>query len=187
MTLEILVTYFVPILLDLPLFGTYLHKHWLWSVNVSPGFVGSGIITGPAVAFHMFAGAVVGWAIFSPIAKKQGWAPGNVDDWENGSRGWIIWISLAALLADCLIKLGWLVLRPLLRSSAVRIYLRVRERSHEYSWVLPIQTEDHEDEDSLASSMHSQEDEAPSPVEACTTVSPQLIRQSEKHEDRMKV
>lgn len=98
-----------------------------------------------------------------------------------------MWISLAALLADCLIKLGWLVLRPLLRSSAVRIYLRVRERSHEYSRVLPIQTEDREDEDSLASSMHSQEDEAPSPVEACATVSPQLTRQSEKHEDRMKV
>ena len=59
----------------------------------------------------MLAGAVAGWAVLSPLAHERGWAPGEVDDWELGSRGWIIWISLAALLADALVKLAWFFLR----------------------------------------------------------------------------
>lgn len=59
----------------------------------------------------MVAGAVAGWAVLSPLAHERGWAPGEVVDWESGSRGWIIWISLAALLADALVKLAWFFLR----------------------------------------------------------------------------
>ncbi len=43
----------------------------------------------------MLLGAVVGWGILSPLAKYQGWAPGPVDDWLTGSRGWLVWTSLA--------------------------------------------------------------------------------------------
>jgi OPT family oligopeptide transporter len=60
---------------------------------------------------HMLFGAFLGWAILSPIAKYKDWAPGPVDDWTNGSKGWIIWVSLAIMLADSIINLGWLVLR----------------------------------------------------------------------------
>lgn len=63
----------------------------------------------------MLVGAIIGWGILSPIAKSQGWAPGTIDDWEDGSKGWIMWISLALMLADSLTNLGWLVLRPLLQ------------------------------------------------------------------------
>ena len=68
---------------------------------------------GPTVTLHMLLGAVLGWGILSPLAKGKGWAPGKVADWETGSKGWIVWISLAIMLADALVSLGWLVFRPI--------------------------------------------------------------------------
>lgn len=69
---------------------------------------------GPATTLHMLLGAILGWAILSPLAKHKGWAPGPVDDWESGSKGWIVWISLAIMLADSLVSLAWLILRPII-------------------------------------------------------------------------
>ena len=109
-----LIQYFIPILHKLPIFGTYLANTWVWTLNPSPAYVGQGIIMGPATTFHMLLGALVGWAVLSPIAKNKGWAPGPVDDWETGSKGWIVWVSLAIMLADAVVNLGWLVLRPTL-------------------------------------------------------------------------
>ncbi|KAJ4135093.1 OPT super [Fusarium equiseti] len=103
---------FLPILHNLPVFGIDAAKNWLWSVDLSPGFLGQGIITGPVIPLHMLAGTIVGWGILSPYAKNKGYAPGEVDDWENGPRGWIIWISLSALLADAFVKLSWLLVSP---------------------------------------------------------------------------
>lgn len=60
----------------------------------------------------MLLGAVIGWGILSPLAKSKGWAPGPVHDWETGSKGWIVWVSLAIMLADALVSLGWLITRP---------------------------------------------------------------------------
>jgi len=60
----------------------------------------------------MLLGATVGWGILSPLAKSKGWAPGPVGEWESGSKGWIVWVSLAIMLADSVVNLGWLVLRP---------------------------------------------------------------------------
>jgi uncharacterized oligopeptide transporter (OPT) family protein len=59
----------------------------------------------------MLLGAVVGWGILSPLAKNRGWAPGPVGDWESGSKGWIVWISLAIMLADAVVSLGYLAFR----------------------------------------------------------------------------
>jgi len=108
-----LATYFFPILRDLPVFGTSLATNWLWTFNPSFAYVGQGIIMGPATTTHMLIGAVVGWAILSPLAKHKGWAPGRVDDWENGSKGWIVWISLAIMLADSVISLGYIASQPI--------------------------------------------------------------------------
>jgi OPT family oligopeptide transporter len=66
---------------------------------------------GPSTSMHMLFGAVLGWGILSPLAKYKGWAPGPVHDWEIGSKGWIVWVSLAIMLADSIINLGWLVIR----------------------------------------------------------------------------
>jgi OPT family oligopeptide transporter len=107
-----LIQYFLPILHKLPILGTNLAHNWEWTLNPSPAYVGQGIIMGPATTFHMLLGAIVGWAILSPLAKNRGWANGPVDDWETGSKGWIVWVSLAIMLADAVVNLGWLVLRP---------------------------------------------------------------------------
>ncbi|KAI9677299.1 MAG: Ras GTPase activating protein ira2 [Trizodia sp. TS-e1964] len=107
-----LITYFIPILRNLPVFGHFLARNWLWTFNPSPGYVGQGLIMGPATTLHMLVGAVLAWAVLSPLAKAKGWAPGEVGDWEHGSKGWIIWVSLAIMLADSIVSLSWLVARP---------------------------------------------------------------------------
>lgn len=81
---------------------------------------------GPATTLHMLLGAIVGWGLLSPLAKNKGWASGPVDDWTSGSKGWIVWVSLAIMLADSLVSLGWLVLRPLI-THGPRWYNEARE------------------------------------------------------------
>ena len=108
-------TYFFPFLRNIPIFGSVAASTWLWTLNPSLAYVGQGIIMGPATTIHMLLGAVVGWGILSPLAKYKGWAPGSVDDWEHGSKGWIVWISLAIMLADAIVSLGYLATRSALR------------------------------------------------------------------------
>lgn len=74
----------------------------------------------------MLLGALVGWGILSPLAKSKGWATGPVDDWTSGSKGWIVWVSLAIMLADSIMSLGWLVLRPLI-THGPQWYKKARE------------------------------------------------------------
>lgn len=97
--------YFVPITRGLPVFGSTAATTWLWSMTISPGFVGQGIVTGPIIPLHMLLGAVVGWGLLSPLAKAKGWAPGAVEDWDHGSRAWISWIAVSALVADAMVNL----------------------------------------------------------------------------------
>jgi OPT family oligopeptide transporter len=104
-------TYFLPVLRNIPVFGSVAASSWLWTLNPSLAYVGQGIIMGPATTLHMLLGAVVGWGILSPLAKNKGWAPAPVGDWENGSKGWIVWISLAIMLADAVVSLGYLAFR----------------------------------------------------------------------------
>ncbi|KAL8695185.1 MAG: hypothetical protein Q9224_003440 [Gallowayella concinna] len=108
-------SYFIPQLHHLPIFGLRLANDWLWTFNPSPAYVGQGIIMGPATTLHMLLGAIVGWGILSPLAKRRGWANGPVDDWQSGSKGWIVWVSLAVMLADSIVSLGWLLLRPVIK------------------------------------------------------------------------
>jgi OPT family oligopeptide transporter len=69
----------------------------------------------------MLLGALIGYAVLSPIAKTNGWAPGPTADWKNGSKGWVVWISLAIMLSDSLVNLGWLVIRPFIRYGQTHI------------------------------------------------------------------
>lgn len=127
------VSYFIPQLHDVPIFGLPLATKWLWTLNPSPAYVGQGIIMGPATTLHMLIGAIIGWGVLSPLAKHKGWAPGPVSDWTNGSKGWIVWISLAIMLADSLVSLGWLVLRPLI--SIGRLYYpTAKETFRSHTW-----------------------------------------------------
>lgn len=106
-----LATYFFPILRNLPVFGSAAAGTWLWTLNPSLAYVGQGIIMGPATTLHMLLGAVVGWGVLSPLAKYRGWAPGPIGDRDHGSQGWIVWVSLAIMLADSVVSLGYLALR----------------------------------------------------------------------------
>ena len=122
-----LTSYFIPQLHSVPLFGLPLAHDWLWTLNPSPAYIGQGIIMGPATTLHMLLGALIGWAILSPLAKKRGWAPEPVGEWDGGSKGWIVWVSLAIMLADSLVSLGWLVLRPVILHSPTW-YAQLREK-----------------------------------------------------------
>ncbi|KAH4858640.1 hypothetical protein HBH75_051270 [Parastagonospora nodorum] len=127
------VSYFVPQLHDIPIFGLPLATRWLWTLNPSPAYVGQGIIMGPATTLHMLLGAIIGWGVLSPLAKHKGWAPGPVSDWTNGSKGWIVWISLAIMLADSLVSLGWLLLRPLITIARL-YYPTAKETFQTHTW-----------------------------------------------------
>jgi len=129
-----LVQYFFPILHKLPIFGTRLASRWVWTLNPSPAYVGQGIIMGPATTFHMLLGAIVGWGVLSPVAKYRGWAPGPVDDWETGSKGWIVWVSLAIMLADAGVNLCWLVLRPTIIHGPDWVKRAKEHYQHRSSW-----------------------------------------------------
>lgn len=105
-----LLSYFIPILRDLPIFGSTAASIWLWTLNPSPAYIGQGVIMGFETTMHMLLGAVVGWGILSPMAKWNGWAPGETGDWKEGSRGWIVWVSLSVMLSDSLVSLGLIIL-----------------------------------------------------------------------------
>ncbi|GFF69364.1 putative oligopeptide transporter YGL114W [Aspergillus udagawae] len=112
-----LFSYFVPQVRDVPILGLSLAQNWLWTLNPSPAYIGQGIIMGPSTCMHMLFGAILGWGILSPLAKARGWAPGPVDSWEDGSKAWIVWVSLAIMLADSLVSLAWLVLKPVIANA----------------------------------------------------------------------
>jgi hypothetical protein len=107
-----ILSYFFPVLRNIPVFGNTAAVSWVWALNPSLAYVGQGVIMGPSTTIHMLLGAVIGWGVLSPLAKYRGWAPGAIDDWETGSKGWIVWISLAIMLADAVVGLGYLALRP---------------------------------------------------------------------------
>jgi OPT family oligopeptide transporter len=71
---------------------------------------------GTVIPLHLVVGMVVGWAILSPLAVGKGWVTGKVDDYEQGVKGWLIWIALSILLADSAVQLGWMIFRICARS-----------------------------------------------------------------------
>lgn len=88
---------------------------------------------GPATTFHMLLGAIAGWGILSPLAYSKGWAPGPVKNWSDGSKGWIVWVSLAIMLADSVINLSWLFLRPVVLHGPQYVE-NVKEHARKRSW-----------------------------------------------------
>lgn len=99
-----LTAYFIPILRELPIFGSHLSKLYQWNLQPSPAYIGQGIIMGlPSVSYMLF-GAVLGWAVLAPMAKYLGWAPGPIDDWVTGGQGWILWLSLSVMIADSVVS-----------------------------------------------------------------------------------
>ncbi|KAJ1724952.1 OPT super [Coemansia erecta] len=129
-----LLAHFFPIVSALPIFGNRLSKVWAWNLTPSLSYAGQGIIMGLPTCIWMLVGSVVGWGILSPLAKNMGWAPGEVSDWKTGSRGWILWISLAVMIAESVISLG-LVAAKEARNAYVRVHhtISARRRPNRFS------------------------------------------------------
>ena len=83
----------------IPLFGPGAAQY-MWQFEFSPAYVGRGIVMGLPTTASMMLGAIVGWAMLAPLAKSMEWAPGPIDDWQTGAQGWIMWVSLAIMVAD---------------------------------------------------------------------------------------
>lgn len=106
-----ILTFFFPAFRKLAIFDWItlyqfsLKETWLLSFQPSLAYMGQGIIMGLNTTLSMLLGAIIGWFILSPIAKHNGWAPGDVGDYNDGARGWLIWISLAIMLSDSIVSL----------------------------------------------------------------------------------
>lgn len=60
---------------------------WGWVLSLKMGYIGQGMIMGPRTCVSMLAGALTGYAWLGPIAKSAGWAPGPINNTENGAAG----------------------------------------------------------------------------------------------------
>ncbi|GMG34097.1 unnamed protein product [Ambrosiozyma monospora] len=107
------ISYFIPQIKALPVFGYYISEHYLLNFQPSPAYVGQGIIMGFATTTYMFFGMVLGWCVLSPLAQSKGWAPGPIDDWKEGSEGWIMWISLSIMISDSVVSLAVTVVKAI--------------------------------------------------------------------------
>ncbi|KAJ2005224.1 OPT super [Coemansia thaxteri] len=116
-----LLAHFFPIVSALPVFGSRASKVWAWNLTPSLSYAGQGIIMGLPTCIWMLVGSAVGWGVLSPLAKNESWAPGAVTDWKTGSRGWILWVSLAVMIAESLVSLGLVGTKEMLL-AARRLY-----------------------------------------------------------------
>jgi len=110
-----ILTAFVPVVGALPLL------HWMgappaatqlgWYISPSLSYVGQGMIMGLRPALSMGAGAIIAWGVLGPMAMRLGWAPGPVSSWDDGAKGWVVWVSLGIMLGESIITLGGTVYR----------------------------------------------------------------------------
>ncbi|KAG7195810.1 uncharacterized protein KQ657_002195 [Scheffersomyces spartinae] len=98
-----IVSHFYSGLRSIPLFGSYLSLEYMWNFQPLPAYIGQGIIMGLPTVSYMLFGAILGWGILAPMARHEGWAPGDIDNWINGGQGWILWISLSAMISDSIV------------------------------------------------------------------------------------
>ena len=56
--------------------------------------------------------------------------PGEIGDWKTGGRGWILWVSLGIMLADCLVGLTVVTVNTLISISRHR-YERIGSQNKE--------------------------------------------------------
>lgn len=102
---------------NIPILGNTA-AFYMWTFDFSPAYVGQGVIMGLPTTTSMLIGAVLGWAVLAPLALMMQWAPGSIEDWQTGAQGWIMWISLAIMVADTMVSF------TILSTTAVNDLLR---------------------------------------------------------------
>ncbi|GAN09194.1 protein of OPT family transporter [Mucor ambiguus] len=120
-SLYTLSSYFVPAVNAIPIFnwmslGFVDLNAWQWYFTPSFSYIGQGIIMGLPTTLSMLLGCVIGWGILSPVAYYAGWAPGPIDDWKTGSKGWILWISLGVMIAESCVSLIVVLVRSIVKT-----------------------------------------------------------------------
>eukprot|EP01119_Soliformovum_irregulare_P015796 TRINITY_DN4505_c0_g2_i1.p1 TRINITY_DN4505_c0_g2~~TRINITY_DN4505_c0_g2_i1.p1 ORF type:complete len:370 (-),score=83.97 TRINITY_DN4505_c0_g2_i1:989-2098(-) len=105
-------TYFIPVLQSIPIFtwiGLSSVTAWNWTITPSPSYIGQGMIMGTNTGLSMLAGAITGWGILGPMATKLKWVSEDVNNWETGGKGWILWISLSIMMSEAIVSLLLLI------------------------------------------------------------------------------
>ncbi|CCE65012.1 hypothetical protein TPHA_0J01910 [Tetrapisispora phaffii CBS 4417] len=108
-----LVSYFVPKIKEIKIFGRHASDKYDWNLQPSPAYIGQGIIMGLRTVTSMLFGSILGWGVLACLAYKRKWIQPDVDpdDWQNGLHGWLIWISLSIMIADSLVGLIILIVK----------------------------------------------------------------------------
>ncbi|EPB82888.1 hypothetical protein HMPREF1544_10359 [Mucor circinelloides 1006PhL] len=136
-----LASYFFPVLYALPIFNwltlNYIDfKSWEWYFTPSLSY-------GLPTTLSMLLGCIVGWGILSPISHYAEWAPGPINDWKSGSKGWILWISLGVMISESIVSL----LIVLVKQLSVMIFSQEAHRHVEQHENLLHNQDDPNDDD----------------------------------------
>lgn len=67
----------------------------------------------PPMLTDSVQGMLFGWAVLSPLAKHNGWAPGPVSSTVDGARGWILWPALAIMMAESILSISMVAISTL--------------------------------------------------------------------------
>ncbi len=78
---------------------------WGFEVYLGPSLMGAGFLIGPRVVLSLVGGAILGWGILGPLSQQMGWAPGDVMNYEDGPRGWLLWPGVALMVSEALMAL----------------------------------------------------------------------------------
>ncbi|KAG1114248.1 hypothetical protein G6F42_014240 [Rhizopus arrhizus] len=98
---------------------------------------------GLPTTLSMLLGCIVGWGILSPISHYAEWAPGPINDWKSGSKGWILWISLGVMISESIVSL----LIVLVKQLSVMIFSQEAHRHVEQHENLLHNQDDPNDDD----------------------------------------
>ena len=131
-------TFFVPVLGAMPVLGLAGGAAggataWGWTLSLSPSGLGQGAIMGFHTCASMMAGAVAGWGVLGPLAEALHWCAGGPMSMDGG-RTYILWVSLAILLADAAVGLLFTVGSMAAASPTLRTLLRKIMRTSRASY-----------------------------------------------------
>lgn len=79
---------------------------WGFKLYFGPSLLGAGFLMGPRVVLSLVLGTLLGWGVLGPLARSAGWAPGDIMNYQNGARGWILWPGVALMVCEALTSLG---------------------------------------------------------------------------------
>ena len=93
----------------LPVLWLELAAGWTFSIYLGPSLFGAGFLIGPRVVLSLVVGAFIAWGVLGPLAQQYGWAPGDVLNYKQGPRGWILWPGVALMVSEALtsVAMSW--------------------------------------------------------------------------------